>query len=207
MSSLLHELKRRKVFRVAVVYAASGFVMLQAADLILPRLGVPEWALTLIVVLLLLGFPIALALASALELTADGVRVTPPSAADPAVRPPALLGRRTLILAALLIALGVGLGAGLFRGPSSRRDAAEALALLRGMEADGAPAWDVAALYTALGDGEHAIRLLERPFREDDPQLVMTGLDPTFHPLRADPRFIRILERLRLPIAHTREAM
>jgi TolB-like protein len=124
MNSLLHELKRRKVFRVAIVYAASGFVMLQAADLILPRLGVPEWALTLIVVLLLLGFPIALALAWALELTADGVRVTPPSAADAAVRAPALLGRRTLVVAALLVALGVGLGAGLFRGPSKRHDAA-----------------------------------------------------------------------------------
>jgi TolB-like protein len=124
MRSLLHELKRRKVFRVAVVYAASGFVMLQAADLILPRLGVPEWALTLIIVLLLLGFPIALALAWALEVTADGVRVTPRSAADAAVRPPALLGRRTLVVAALLIVLGVGLGTGLFRGSSSRRGAA-----------------------------------------------------------------------------------
>ncbi|TVP55349.1 MAG: hypothetical protein EA351_11050, partial [Gemmatimonadales bacterium] len=107
------ELKRRKVFRVAVVYVATAFVILQAADIMLPSLGVPGWALSLIVVLVILGFPIALILAWALELTPDGVRVTPSTVeSDPSEPAPSLLGKRTVFITALLVAVGVGLGAG-----------------------------------------------------------------------------------------------
>jgi hypothetical protein len=53
--SFLAELKRRKVFRVAVVYVATAFLVLQAADIMLPRLGVPDWALSFLVVLVVLG--------------------------------------------------------------------------------------------------------------------------------------------------------
>ena len=66
---------RCKVFRVAVVYAATAFVVLQAADIMLPRMGIPEWGVGLVVALAVLGFPIALVLAWALELTPDGVKV------------------------------------------------------------------------------------------------------------------------------------
>jgi adenylate cyclase len=118
--NLFTELKRRKVFRVAVVYAATAFVVLQVADIMLPSLGVPGWALSLIVVLLILGFPVALVLAWALELTPDGVRVTPAAtAADRAQPTPSLLGRRTLAVAGTLVVLGVGLGAGWFLRPVS----------------------------------------------------------------------------------------
>jgi TolB-like protein/Flp pilus assembly protein TadD len=117
--SFFAELKRRKVVRVAVVYAATAFVVLQVADIMLPSLGVPGWALSLIVVLLILGFPVALVLAWALELTPEGVRVTPaPTAADHDQPPPSLLGRRTLAVAATLVVLGVGLGAGWLLKPS-----------------------------------------------------------------------------------------
>lgn len=111
MNSFFSELKRRKVFRVAIVYAATAFVVLQAADIMLPRLGVPEWAMTLIVLLLVLGFPVAVVLGWALELTPDGVKVTAPQPAGNAPAP-ALLGRRTLFAASLLVVLGVGLGTG-----------------------------------------------------------------------------------------------
>jgi adenylate cyclase len=118
--SFFAELKRRKVVRVAVVYAATAFVVLQVADIMLPSLGVPGWALSLIVVLLILGFPVALVLAWALELTPDGVRVTPaPTAGDHDQPPPSLLGRRTLAVAGALVVLGVGLGAGWFLRPVS----------------------------------------------------------------------------------------
>lgn len=117
--SLFAELKRRKVFRVAVVYAATAFVVLQVADIMLPRLGVPEWAMSLIVLLVALGFPVALVLAWALELTADGLRVTSaPTAEDRAQPPPSLLGKRTVVLAGTLVVLGVGLGAGWFLRPT-----------------------------------------------------------------------------------------
>jgi TolB-like protein len=115
VTGLFAELKRRKVVRVAVVYAATAFVVLQVADIMLPSLGVPGWALSLIVVLLILGFPVALVLAWALEVTPEGVRVTPaPTAADHAQPTPSLLGKRTVFVSALLVALGIGLGAGWF---------------------------------------------------------------------------------------------
>jgi TolB-like protein len=117
-TGLLAELQRRKVIRVAVVYAASAFVVLQAADLMLPALMLPEWTYRLLVLLALLGFPIAIGLAWALEMTADGVRVTARrTGAHDDEPPPSLLGRRTVIAASLLTVLGVGLGAGWFLRP------------------------------------------------------------------------------------------
>jgi TolB-like protein len=118
MKALFTELKRRKVFRVAVVYLATAFVILQAADIMLPRLGVPEWAMSLMVVVVVLGFPLALVLAWALELTPDGVRMTPATVkSDPSEPVPSLLGKRTVFAAGALVVLGVGLGAGLFLRP------------------------------------------------------------------------------------------
>jgi hypothetical protein len=51
LQALLAELKRRRVFRVAAVYGAAAFVALQAADLVFPRLGLPDWTVTLVVAL------------------------------------------------------------------------------------------------------------------------------------------------------------
>jgi tetratricopeptide (TPR) repeat protein len=73
------ELKRRKVFRVAGVYAVVAFVVVQVADIVFPALHLPAWAVTLVVALALLGFPIALVLAWALEVTPDGVKRTDPA--------------------------------------------------------------------------------------------------------------------------------
>ncbi|MGW8281668.1 MAG: tetratricopeptide repeat protein [Gemmatimonadota bacterium] len=70
------ELKRRKVFRVMAVYGGVAFVILQVADIALPGLGLPEWTLTLILLLTLLGFPLAIVLAWAFEMTPDGVKKT-----------------------------------------------------------------------------------------------------------------------------------
>jgi TolB-like protein len=116
--SLFEELRRRKVVRVAVVYAATAFAVLQAADIMLPRLAVPEWAMTLVVVFAVLGFPIALVLGWVLELTPDGLKVTQArGAASVDQPPPSLLGKRTVFAAALLVVLGIGIGAGWFLRP------------------------------------------------------------------------------------------
>jgi len=53
-----------------------AFVILQVADIALPGLGLPEWTITLILALTVLGFPIAIILAWAFEMTPDGVRKT-----------------------------------------------------------------------------------------------------------------------------------
>jgi TolB-like protein/Tfp pilus assembly protein PilF len=76
---LFADLKRRAVFKVAAVYGAVSFVVLQVADLIFPALDLPEWTLTFVVALAALGFPLALVLAWAFEKTPDGVRRTDPA--------------------------------------------------------------------------------------------------------------------------------
>jgi adenylate cyclase len=70
----LAELKRRKVYRVAVVYAVLGVALIEGADLIFPRLLLPDWTVTLVVVLVLLGFPVALGLSWAFEVTPERVK-------------------------------------------------------------------------------------------------------------------------------------
>jgi len=70
------ELKRRRVFRVMAVYGAVAFVILQVADIALPGLGLPEWTITLILALTLLGFPFAIVLAWAFDMTPDGMQRT-----------------------------------------------------------------------------------------------------------------------------------
>jgi TolB-like protein len=121
--SLFAELKRRKVIRVAVVYAATAFAVLQGADIMLPRMGVPDWGLSLVVALIVLGFPIALVLGWALELTPEGIKRTDaepvPDAQAPAGATPALLGKRTVLVAGLLVAVGLGLSAGWLLKPDT----------------------------------------------------------------------------------------
>jgi TolB-like protein len=73
------ELKRREVFRVAAVYGAVGFVVLQVADLLAEGLALPDVVLRTATFLVLLGFPIALVLAWAYERTASGVKRTDPA--------------------------------------------------------------------------------------------------------------------------------
>jgi TolB-like protein/Flp pilus assembly protein TadD len=70
------ELKRRRVFRVMALYGAVAFVVLQVADIALPGLGLPEWTITLILALTLLGFPFAIVLAWAFDMTPEGMQRT-----------------------------------------------------------------------------------------------------------------------------------
>jgi TolB-like protein len=70
------ELKRRKVFKVAAVYGAGAFIILQAADILGQGLRLPESFLPFITAVVLLGFPLALLLAWAFEVTPDGVQRT-----------------------------------------------------------------------------------------------------------------------------------
>jgi hypothetical protein len=73
------ELKRLQVIRVTAVYGAASFGILQAADILFPGIGLPEWTVTLVAALALAGFPLALILAWAYERTPDGVQKTSPA--------------------------------------------------------------------------------------------------------------------------------
>jgi TolB-like protein/Flp pilus assembly protein TadD len=114
--TLLSELRRRRVYHVAVGYAAAAFIAAQAADVFLPRLGLPDWTVTLVVMLAVAGFPVALVLGWTFDLTAQGVQRTGPAAEHPvdarpvAVPPPKRSGRVRIaggtISAAALLAIG-----------------------------------------------------------------------------------------------------
>jgi TolB-like protein/Flp pilus assembly protein TadD len=70
------ELKRRKVYRVAVAYAVVSWLLIQIATQVFPFFEIPTWSVRLEIVLLALGFPIALLLAWAFDLTPEGIKRT-----------------------------------------------------------------------------------------------------------------------------------
>jgi TolB-like protein len=74
----LTELKRRKVYRAALVYAGVGWVLLEVADVAFPRLGLPDWTVNLVLALVLLGFPLAIVFAWIFDFSAQGIERTPP---------------------------------------------------------------------------------------------------------------------------------
>lgn len=58
LSQFWQELKRRGVIKVMTMYVASAFIIMEAADIMLPRLGLPDWTVTLIIIMLIVAFPI-----------------------------------------------------------------------------------------------------------------------------------------------------
>jgi TolB-like protein len=74
--SFFTELKRRNVYRVAVAYAVVSWLLIQIATQVFPFFDIPNWAVRLVVVLLVLGFPVALILAWAFEITPEGIKRT-----------------------------------------------------------------------------------------------------------------------------------
>jgi tetratricopeptide (TPR) repeat protein len=76
------ELKRRHVYKVAVVYAAVAVAVWQVADIIVPVLGLPEWIMKLVVIGPILTFPFAIVLAWAYDITPDGIRAARRAGAD-----------------------------------------------------------------------------------------------------------------------------
>jgi hypothetical protein len=90
--SLIAELKRRNVFRVGVAYAIVAWLLLEVASVVLPALHLPEWTLTLLVFLVVAGFPLALIVAWAFELTPEGIKRE--TAVDPAESITHVTGRK-----------------------------------------------------------------------------------------------------------------
>ena len=77
MTGFFDEVKRRKVYQVAAAYIIAAGGIIQLASAAFPAWELPNWMLRLVIVLLLMGFPIALILAWAYDITAQGVRATP----------------------------------------------------------------------------------------------------------------------------------
>lgn len=81
MATFWRELKRRSVVRVAVAYVVVGWLVLQLSDVLIPLLILPDWTGRFIFLLLMIGFPVALILAWAYELTPDGLKRENPGTA------------------------------------------------------------------------------------------------------------------------------
>src|SRR5881296_3579843 len=124
MNTFVIELQRRKVYRVAAAYIIAAGFIIQIGSAVFPAWELPNWAFRLVVVLLLIGFPIALILAWAYDVTPQGIRATPAPTTSGSHR------RRNLIM---LIATGIiiSAGAGFFLLPrASARKIDKSIAVL-----------------------------------------------------------------------------
>jgi len=80
------ELKRRNVYKVAIAYGVVAWLLMQVASQIFPFFEIPNWAVRLVVLLLIIGFPVALILAWAFELTPEGIKRTEVADEEPVKR-------------------------------------------------------------------------------------------------------------------------
>ncbi len=106
LPSFFAELKRRNVYKVAIAYAVIAWLLMQIATQVFPFLEIPNWAIRLVIMLLALGFPIALIIAWAFELTPEGLRRTEAADHEPA-KPPR--NRAWIYVVIIAAALSLGL--------------------------------------------------------------------------------------------------
>jgi serine/threonine-protein kinase len=106
--SFFAELKRRNVYKVAVAYAVVAWLLIQAASIFLPAFEAPPWVIKIFIIVSIFGFPVALILSWAFELTPEGIKLE--SEIEPNKSTARRTGRR---IVALTIALAV-VAAGLF---------------------------------------------------------------------------------------------
>jgi TolB-like protein/Flp pilus assembly protein TadD len=105
--NFLGELQRRNVYRVAVTYTIVSWVLIQIATQVFPFFDIPNWAVRVVILLLVLGFPVALILAWAFELTPEGIKRTEEVPPHESIRHHT--GRKILAIAAVAAAVAAGL--------------------------------------------------------------------------------------------------
>ena len=101
------ELKRRNVYKVAVAYAVVAWLLIQVATQVFPFFEIPNWAVQLVVLVMVIGFPIATVLSWAFEMTPEGIKRE--AEVDRAKSIPRKAGRKLTALVVLLAALAAGL--------------------------------------------------------------------------------------------------
>ncbi len=104
LSNFFAELKRRRVYRVAIGYAIAAWLVVQIGSTVLPTFHVPEWVLQALIVLVALGFPVALMLGWAFDITPSGIEETPERSSSAVNRKNGwLLGAAGLVIACVAI--------------------------------------------------------------------------------------------------------
>jgi TolB-like protein len=106
MSGFFDELKRRNVVRVAIAYVVVSWVIMQIIDVVVEPLRLPDWTSTLVLVLLLIGLPVALLFSWAFELTPEGMKKTEEVDADASITHSTGRNLDRMIIGALAIAVG-----------------------------------------------------------------------------------------------------
>jgi TolB-like protein/Flp pilus assembly protein TadD len=101
------ELKRRNVYKVAVAYAVVAWLVIQAASIFFPTFNAPQWAMQVVILVLVVGFPIALAFSWAFEITPEGIVRESDVAADRSITHHT--GRKIVAVTAVLAVIAAGL--------------------------------------------------------------------------------------------------
>jgi TolB-like protein/Flp pilus assembly protein TadD len=107
MNSLFTELRRRNVFKIAAAYVIVAWLVMQVADVVLPTFEAPDWVMQVLVFFLIVGFPVALALAWAFELTPEGFRSQAEADASPGASVRTGQKLNYLVIGGLALALGL----------------------------------------------------------------------------------------------------
>lgn len=103
VSRFIQEIRNRRVFRVATVYMGSAFVILEATEMIFPRLGIPDVFINFILALLAVGFPIAVGLAWTFQVTPDGLRRSPATGEKQSATDKPFTGNSVIVVLLLII--------------------------------------------------------------------------------------------------------
>src|SRR5947208_2668010 len=101
------ELKRRNVYKVAVAYAVVAWLTIQAASIFLPAFNAPQWAMQIVILILVVGFPIALVFSWAFEITPEGIKRESEVQADESITHHT--GRKIVALTIVLAVIATGL--------------------------------------------------------------------------------------------------
>jgi len=103
--ALFAELNRRNVFRVALLYAVAGWLILQIADVLFEQLGIPGWAFRFVFALLLICFPLVLVFSWIFEITPEGIKREQEIEAQASIT--ALTGRKINRITIILLILTI----------------------------------------------------------------------------------------------------
>ena len=128
--SFIDELKRRNVIRVAIVYAITAWLLIQIVATSFPILHLPDWSVTLVTVLILIGFPLALIFAWAFELTPEGLKKDKDVDRNRSITP--VTGRKLdfVIIALLVVTLGYFAYDKFVASPVELQDSIKSIAVL-----------------------------------------------------------------------------
>src|SRR6266849_3477090 len=107
INNFFAELKRRNVYKVAVAYAVVAWLTIQAASIFLPAFNAPQWAMQIVILILVVGFPLALAFSWAFEITPEGIKRESEVQADESITHHT--GRKIVALTIVLAVVATGL--------------------------------------------------------------------------------------------------